>query len=132
MKIAIAQEGPVTRNRAFVISVMVGLSVLVAWFAWLAIHQAHAQQPPASAPNAGDHGHKPGDPKHGGKAAHGDHEHPAVPAAYANTQIPDAVWTDPKMIAKGKEIYVAKCALCHGEKGDGKGPAAVNLPLKPA
>ena len=34
--------------------------------------------------------------------------------------------------AKGKEIFVAKCALCHGEKGDGKGPGAVNLPLKPA
>ena len=36
------------------------------------------------------------------------------------------------MIAKGKEIYAAKCALCHGEKGDGKGPGAANLPLKPA
>ena len=43
-----------------------------------------------------------------------------------------AVWTDPKMIAKGKEIFIAKCALCHGEKGDGKGPGSVNLPLKPA
>ena len=36
------------------------------------------------------------------------------------------------MIARGKEIYAAKCALCHGDKGDGKGPGAVNLPLKPA
>jgi Cu/Ag efflux protein CusF len=36
------------------------------------------------------------------------------------------------MIAKDKEIFTAKCALCHGEKGDGKGPGAVNLPLKPA
>ena len=36
------------------------------------------------------------------------------------------------MIAKGKEIYMAKCALCHGEKGDGKGPGSANLPLKPA
>ena len=42
------------------------------------------------------------------------------------------VWTDPKMLAKGKEIFTAKCALCHGEKGDGKGPGSVNLPLKPA
>jgi len=64
--------------------------------------------------------------------AHGDHEHPPVPAAYANAHVPPAVWTDPKMIARGKEIYAAKCALCHGEKGDGKGPAALNLPLKPA
>jgi Cu/Ag efflux protein CusF len=36
------------------------------------------------------------------------------------------------MIARGKEIFTAKCALCHGDKGDGKGPGAVNLPLKPA
>ena len=33
---------------------------------------------------------------------------------------------------KGKEIFAAKCALCHGEKGDGKGPGSANLPLKPA
>jgi len=35
------------------------------------------------------------------------------------------------MIAKGKEIFTAKCVLCHGETGDGKGPGSVNLPLKP-
>jgi mono/diheme cytochrome c family protein len=60
------------------------------------------------------------------------HMHAPVPAAYANSHIPARVWTDPKMIAKGKEIYTAKCVLCHGEKGDGKGPGSVNLPLKPA
>jgi len=60
------------------------------------------------------------------------HMHAPVPAAYANAHIPARVWTDPKMIAKGKEIYTAKCVLCHGEKGDGKGPGSVNLPLKPA
>jgi mono/diheme cytochrome c family protein len=68
----------------------------------------------------------------GGQHGHHDHEHPAVPAAYANAHIPEKVWTDLTMIAKGKEIYLAKCALCHGEKGDGKGPGAANLPLKPA
>jgi mono/diheme cytochrome c family protein len=36
------------------------------------------------------------------------------------------------MIAKGKEIYTASCAVCHGDEGDGKGPAGVALPLKPA
>jgi cytochrome c5 len=25
---------------------------------------------------------------------------------------------------KGREIYEKKCALCHGVKGDGKGPAS--------
>ncbi len=60
------------------------------------------------------------------------HMHAPVPAAYANAHIPARIWTDPKMIAKGKEIYTGKCVLCHGEKGDGKGPASLNLPLKPA
>jgi len=37
-----------------------------------------------------------------------------VPAAYATSHIPVRFWTDPKMIAKEKEIHMAKCALCHG------------------
>jgi mono/diheme cytochrome c family protein len=63
--------------------------------------------------------------------AHTDHDHAAVPPAYANTHVPEHVWTDAAMIAKGQEIYTAKCAVCHGEKGDGKGPTAGSLPLKP-
>ena len=34
-------------------------------------------------------------------------------------------------IQKGKEIYEKKCALCHGGKGDGKGPTAAGLNPKP-
>jgi len=34
-------------------------------------------------------------------------------------------------IQKGKEIYEKKCALCHGDKGDGKGPAGAGLNPKP-
>ena len=64
-------------------------------------------------------------------AAHTDHDHANVPAAYANAHIPDRVWTDPAMIAKGREIYSGKCAACHGDKGDGKGAAAANLAPKP-
>ena len=33
--------------------------------------------------------------------------------------------------AAGKGVYQKKCALCHGEKGDGKGPAADLLVPKP-
>ena len=60
------------------------------------------------------------------------HEHAPLPAAYAGAHIPPRVWTDAKMIARGKAIFVAKCVLCHGEKGDGKGPGSASLPLKPA
>lgn len=115
-----------TRTRASVIVVIVGLVVSAKWLAGLPVGNAQAQQPPASAPKAGQPGHKHG------SGAHADHEHPAVPAAYAKSHIPDHVWTDPKMVAKGKEIYLAKCALCHGERGDGKGPASAGLALKPA
>ena len=77
---------------------------------------AQAQQQTAPSPTGGAHAHV----------------HAPVPPVYANSHIPARVWTDPKMIAKGKEIYAAKCAVCHGEKGDGKGPGSAGLPLKPA
>jgi len=31
----------------------------------------------------------------------------------------------------GKSVYMSKCALCHGPKGDGKGPAAATLTTPP-
>ena len=64
--------------------------------------------------------------------AHIDHEHPPVPAAYAGAHVPIGAWTDPQVIARGREIYAAKCAVCHGPSGNGRGPAAASLPLKPA
>ena len=64
--------------------------------------------------------------------AHVDHEHPPVPAPYVNANVPTGAWTDPKMITRGKEIYTARCAVCHGADGKGRGPGALNLPLKPA
>jgi mono/diheme cytochrome c family protein len=35
-------------------------------------------------------------------------------------------------INRGKDLYLHKCALCHGEKADGNGPAASSLDTKPA
>lgn len=34
-------------------------------------------------------------------------------------------------VALGKKVYTANCMACHGDKGDGKGPAAVALTPKP-
>lgn len=35
-------------------------------------------------------------------------------------------------LAKGKAIYADKCVKCHGEKGKGDGPKAVDMEKKPA
>src|SRR5438105_7470747 len=60
------------------------------------------------------------------------HAHVPAPLEYADTHVPLSVWTDAGMISRGKEVYTTRCAVCHGDTGDGKGPAGVALPLKPA
>ena len=62
----------------------------------------------------------------------GGHKHVPAPLPYADAHVPISIWTDAKMIARGKEIYTTTCAVCHGDLGDGKGPAGVALPLKPS
>ena len=84
---------------------------------------------------AGQHGQQHGDHKHD------DHEqdeqgtphvHAPVPPEYRTAHVPSAAWTNHALIARGKDIYATQCSVCHGEQGDGKGPAAVGLPLKPS
>jgi len=41
--------------------------------------------------------------------------------------IPDA-----ESFMRGTALFLKNCAVCHGEKGDGKGPAAAVLPTPPA
>ena len=60
------------------------------------------------------------------------HMHAPIPESYANANIPTRVWTDPKMLARGRELFESKCARCHGERGDGSGSDAAKLALKPA
>ncbi len=62
----------------------------------------------------------------------GGHAHVPAPLDYADAHVPPSVWTDAAMIARGKEIYTTRCAVCHGDSGDGKGPAGAALPLKPS
>src|SRR2546428_8105336 len=81
-----------------------------------------ATRPPAGSAN-GDKD------KHGEK---GGPAHVPAPTEYADIHVPLSVWTDAAMIARGKEIYTTRCAVCHSDSGDGKGPAALPLPLKPA
>ena len=89
-----------------------------------------AAAPAAPAPGAHEHGEK--GHAHDDKDSHaGGHVHAPVPPAYKSAHVPAAAWTDPRMIARGKEIYLSRCAVCHGDTGDGKGPAGAALPLKP-
>lgn len=102
------------------------LALSVGWLPAIIVHPAEAHQPRVAPPKAAGHAHRHGEHHHG------DHEHPPVPAEYASAHLPVHVWTDRAMIARGKEIFSAKCAVCHGKNGNGTGPGAKNLPLKAA
>src|SRR5215510_4906589 len=45
--------------------------------------------------------------------------------------VPALAWAQAGDATAGKAVYERKCLLCHGEKGDGKGPAAELLDPKP-
>ncbi len=53
-----------------------------------------------------------------------------LPAQYAGLTSP--IPADAESLARGKAIYEAKCAVCHGDGGWGDGPAAANLDPPPA
>ena len=79
-----------------------------------------------------DPGHHAGADHAAGHNDAGEHVHGAVPAAYAAMHIPTSAWTDPDILQRGRAIYAERCAVCHGERGDGKGPGAAQLSPKPA
>jgi mono/diheme cytochrome c family protein len=70
-------------------------------------------------------------PSSTGAAGPPAHVHVAVPDEYRLAHVPESVWTSAAMVARGKEIYAARCAVCHGDTGDGQGTAAPALPLRP-
>lgn len=64
--------------------------------------------------------------------------HPTPPETVAAITVPEwaaepARWED-RDIQRGKALYEGNCAICHGEKLDGQGPAAEGLryPIRPA
>jgi mono/diheme cytochrome c family protein len=59
------------------------------------------------------------------------HVHAPVPPEYKSAHVPSAAWTNAHLLARGEEVYAANCAVCHGERGGGDGPAAAGLPIKP-
>jgi len=53
---------------------------------------------------------------------------PAYPTSYMAPPVPYSVVS----IARGAKIYAQDCSVCHGRNGQGDGPAAGSLPIKPA
>jgi len=49
--------------------------------------------------------------------------------AWAHAQKPPP--KTPELLSQGKTLYEQNCAVCHGVKGDGKGPAGVALKPPP-
>jgi mono/diheme cytochrome c family protein len=70
---------------------------------------------------------------HGGHGEMGgkSHIHAPVPPEYGGKAPPAGIWTNPTVLAQGQALYRRDCLACHGEQGDGRGPAAADLPLKP-
>lgn len=60
----------------------------------------------------------------------GGHDHGQVPANYASLENPFS--GDQSALEAGKALYDGKCASCHGESGDGKGPGGTGLQPPPA
>jgi mono/diheme cytochrome c family protein len=54
--------------------------------------------------------------------------HPATVSAEDKARKNPVKFTDVS-VQRGKKIYNTQCALCHGEKGDGKGDAAEDMKL---
>jgi len=54
---------------------------------------------------------------------------PTPPPEYAGKTNPVA--NDPNAVAAGQTLYAANCASCHGESGQGDGPAGAALDPKP-
>ena len=113
------------RSRLVILTVLVAAAIGIG--SW-----AGAQDPAEKRDDPKQHDHEQADDGH--KHDHdagAAHVHAPVPAEYKSAHVPSAAWTDPRMIARGKQIYATRCAVCHGDTGDGKGPAGMALPLKP-
>lgn len=87
---------------------------------------------------SGDHKHNGhAEKKHHATGGHHDmsktHRHDKwlkPPKAYANKK--SNQWSDQAAIERGKKLYQAQCASCHGADGKGTGPVAKALAHPPA
>jgi mono/diheme cytochrome c family protein len=59
-----------------------------------------------------------------------EHIHADLPTEFEGLENPFG--DDPAAVAAGAKIFAASCEKCHGETGDGDGPIAAGLDIKPA
>jgi mono/diheme cytochrome c family protein len=55
-----------------------------------------------------------------------------LPEAYRRVEVPLARLASPEARARGRALFAANCALCHGERGDGHGQRASGFAKAPA
>jgi len=68
----------------------------------------------------------------GAAGAEETHRPPTAPPEYLGMKNPiDPATVDEKFLKKAARLYKRKCKKCHGEEGDGKGPGAEFLTIKP-
>jgi mono/diheme cytochrome c family protein len=68
-----------------------------------------------------------------GKAAGTEGEIDIASKAPKDAQaVKNPIKADVASLERGKALYAKNCALCHGDKGDGKGPEAAGLTPPPA
>ncbi|HSD67581.1 MAG TPA: cytochrome c [Vicinamibacteria bacterium] len=55
-----------------------------------------------------------------------------LPEAYRRVEVPEARLISPGARERGRALFLADCALCHGERGDGHGARSSGFAKAPA
>ena len=55
-----------------------------------------------------------------------------LPPPYGRVAVPAERLRSPEAVARGRELFVQNCALCHGERADGRGRRAAGFARAPA
>jgi hypothetical protein len=61
-----------------------------------------------------------------------EHEEGGHEVPHEAAEVPNPIAATDESIGTGAELYANNCALCHGESGEGDGPAASGLAVPPA